>query len=464
MHILLLDPALRNGVPELYENLGIASLAALSRRSGYSSEIILNHVEGWSYRRLGREILKRRPDVLGISLLSFNARPALRMVRRLKAEGLRSRIVLGGHFPTFNDMQILQEWPEIDVIVRGEGDITFAELVRVWDGGGELSGVEGITYREGGAIRSNPARALVSDLDLLPWPARDHTQRIIDAGGTLNMVRSRGCYANCAFCSIASFYRLQGGSAWRQRSVDDVLEEVAWLAKRWPGAEIKFHDDQFIGPGKRGREDAMAFAEALVERGLDIPFYIFARADTIEPELFRLLKRAGLKSVFVGVESGSQRELDAFGKRISVEDNMRALQVLHDLDIRFHMGLIFFDPYTEMEDVEENMAFIRETRPLWSTPGNFLSVENRVIVYKGTPFFDRLATDARIEGDYLDYDYSIRDWRVRVLCRISNLYLNHFLPAFSRLRRLPDHLRLLRASRRHRLSGTATSTAPASGP
>ena len=347
--------------------------------------------------------------------------------------------------------------------MRGEGDRTLPELIQAWESGSDLSAVDGLTFRSGDVVHANPGRTLISDLDQLPWPARDHTQRIVEAGGKLNMVRSRGCYANCAFCSIASFYRLQSGAAWRQRSIDDVLDEMTWLGERWPGTEIKFHDDQFIGPGRKGHEDALAFAEALLFRGLKIPYYIFARADTVEPELFMALKRSGLSSVFVGVESGSQRGLNALGKRISVDENRQAIQTLSDLGIRFHMGLIFFDPYTEMEDVAANVSFLQDTQPLWSAPGNTLSVENRVIVYKGTPFFDRLTRDDRIEGDYLDHDYAILDWRVRLLCRASHVLIRCLLPALSRLRRLPDHMRILRATLRHRLTGTATPVAPLSG-
>ena len=444
MDVLLVDPALRRGVPEPYENLGVASLAAAARRGGFHTHTLLNHVEGWSRRRLGRELLERQPAVLGLSLLSFHARPTLDLVRDLKQAGLRSRVVAGGHFPTFNDGRLLAERPEIDAVVRGEGDLSLVALLQAWREGRDPVGVAGVSWRSPeGTIQVNPMRSLVEDLDTMPWPVRDHTDRIIRAGGTLNLVRSRGCFANCAFCSIGSFYRMQKGPAWRQRSVADVVAEMESLTRRWPGVPVKFYDDQFIGPGRRGREDARAFAEALITRGSNVPFSIFARADTVEPELFRVLKAAGLRSVFVGIESGSQRELDEFNKHTTVEDNLAALKVLQGLDIRFQMGLIFFDPYTQMDDVQANMDFIRRTRPLWSTPGNVLSVENRAIVYKGTPFYERLKAEDRLKGDWMEVDYSLPDRGVRILMKISHLYLNTLLPAVSLVRRLPDRLRRL---------------------
>lgn len=450
MNLLLIDPAQRDGVPELYENLGLASLASAARGAGHETGTILTHLEGWSYRRLGREIFRRDPDVLGVSLLSYNARRTLQLLRRLKRDGLRAPVVVGGHFPTFNDEILLTEWPEIEAVVRGEGDITLVEMLQAWEAGSGLEGIDGITFRSADRIIRNPARSLLMDLDLLPWPARDHTDRIVGMGGTLHMARARGCYANCAFCSIASFYRAQGGPGWRQRSIDSVIAEMEVLADRHPGVEVKFLDDQFIGPGRSGREEAFALAEALIERDLGVSFSIFARADSVEPELFGALRAAGLKSVFVGVESGSQNQLDACGKRTSVAENRRSIEILHDLGIRFIMGLIFFDPYTEMDDVKANLAFLRDTQPLWSPRGNVLSIENRVIVYKGTPFHDRLREEGRLEGDWIDSTYTIRDRKVRWLSKLFHLLLKYILPGASVIRLLPAHVKLFRRRIRDR--------------
>jgi radical SAM superfamily enzyme YgiQ (UPF0313 family) len=235
------------------------------------------------------------------------------------------------------------------------------------------------------------------------------------------------------------------------------------LVDRYPGVEIKFLDDQFIGPGRKGIEDTMSFARAIIDRGVEVPFSIFARADSVEPELFRLLKDAGLRSVFVGVESGSQNQLDSCGKRTSVADNRRSLEILHGLGIRFIMGLIFFDPYTEMHDVKANLAFLRETQPLWAPRGNVLSIENRVIVYKGTPFYERLTAEGRLEGDYIDCTYTITDWRVRWLSKSFHLLLKYILPGVSVIKLLPAHMRLLRERIRARFSSLRRRPTPVGG-
>ena len=223
---------------------------------------------------------------------------------------------------------------------------------------------------------------------------------------------------------------------------------MAYLADRFPGSILKFHDDQFIGPGKKGWEDAMSFAQTLKESNIEARFSIFARSDTIEPKLFRTLKAAGLESVFVGVESGSQRELDLFNKRTTITQNLNALQILHNLDIHFLVGLILFDPYTEMEDVKANFRFLHETQSLWSSKGNILSVENRVEVYKGTPFYDQLDKEGRLEGDYFNCSYTIQDRMVRFISQVSQLFIKSLLPAFSIIKMLPAHLKLAG----HRLS------------
>jgi hypothetical protein len=116
------------------------------------------------------------------------------------------------------------------------------------------------------------------------------------------------------------------------------------------------------------------------------------------------------------------------------------------------MGLIFFDPYTEVADVKANFAFLQETQPLWSPKGNVLSIENRVIVYKGTPYYERLAGEDRLEGDYIDCTYTIQDWRVRWLSRFFHLLLRYILPGVSVIRLFPAHLRLFWSGLKGRFS------------
>ncbi len=438
--LLLIDPARRDGVPELYENLGLATLAACARRAGHPTDVLLSHVEGWSTRRLGREIMARQPDVLGVSLLSFNARRILNLLRRLTSEGLRSRIVIGGHFPTFNDEILLEEWPELSVVVRGEGDFTLPDLLAAWERDSDLETVPGISFRRDGGIVRTPFRPLVDNLDTIPWPDRDYTARILALKGTLNVARARGCFGKCAFCSIAAFYRSQGGTPWRQRSIPDTLAELESLTRRFPGARVKFLDDQFIGPGRKGREDALAFAQALKESGLELRFSIFSRSDTVDEDLFAALKDAGLVQVFVGIESGSQRQLDDCAKHVTVAQNRESMEILHRLGLQFYLGFIAFDPYTRVEDVGATLSFMMDTQPLWSAKGNILSIENQAIVYKGTPFYDRLTAEGRLGGDYIDCTYRFEDPKVRWLCRLSWLVLTVILPTFAWFRHLPAHL------------------------
>ena len=104
-----------------------------------------------------------------------------------------------------------------------------------------------------------------------------------------------------------------------------------------------------------------------------------------------------------------------------------------------------------MEDVKANLSFLQDTQHLWGPRGNILSIENRVIVYKGTPFYDRLNSEGRLEGDYIDCTYTIHGWKVRYLSKLFHLLLKYILPGVSVIKLFPAHLRLFRKGIRNRL-------------
>jgi anaerobic magnesium-protoporphyrin IX monomethyl ester cyclase len=432
MRLVLIDPATRFAALLPYENLGLAYLAATLRQHGHEVRILSTAHEHLSLRRTVRAVLHMQPALVGITVLGANAKRAMNLVHRLRESGYRGHITLGGYFPTFHAQELMRGFPAIDSIVRNEGEITLRELVEHLPDG-DLSGVLGITYRDGAAVKENPQRPFTKTLDELPFPARDFTPQVLRAGSFIHVSTSRGCYANCSFCSIAKFFRMGNGKVWRRRSAESLADEVELLAKQFNFNRFKFIDDQFILTNKEGHEFADAFGAELGRRNLKIGFQIACRANNIERRLFERLRALGLEKVFVGVESGHQRGLDTFDKETTVEMNNQALATLRDLGLKYDVGFILVDPYTTYDELKQNLVYLlKQKSHLKRNTGSYLSVTVSLIAFGGTPIYERLVKERRLLGDYFNgFYYQIFDKDVRQFMFFMDKILNGLIfPVF----------------------------------
>ena len=439
MRIVLVDPAPRCGIIEPYEHLGLGYLCAALRNNGYEAEILSAPLHNLSFRQLVRKIRQLRPDLLGFSLKEINARKVLGIIEELRHVGLKSHITLGGHFPTFNHRRILQDYPHINSIVRGEGEETLVDLAETLERGGPLSHVQGLTYRKWYRIIANPPRPLIEDLDRLPFSARDQTEEVVRQGGGIGISASRGCYANCSFCSIRSFYNASPGRKWRTRTPKNVVDEIEKLSVNFPQAHFTFIDDQFVGPGEKGKKYAQDIASQILQRGLSIQFILSCRADVIEEDMFSHLKKAGLIKVFLGIESGTQSGLDRFQKNTTVEQNKRALEILKTIGLGYTIAFIFFDPYTTIDEMKGNLEFLSHIHPYWQGRKGVLSIEPSLIIHKGTPVERRLKGEGRLQGNYIGYAYTIRDRRVQIIRIVADFLMRrvaHFYYQLTMKRRV----------------------------
>jgi len=272
---------------------------------------------------------------------------------------VNAHVVLGGYLPTLVTGELLDELPEIDSIIRGDGEHTLLALAQSLSDGKDWRDLEGISYRDGnqGIINGNRVPA---DLDALPFPARDLLPEVLFRGGVPGVVASRGCFASCSFCCINSFHKASGAPGWRGRSPERIVDEIETLVKRWQVKMISFYDSNFIGPGAHGSLRAYEIGEEILKRGLQIDFALSTRPDQVEEELFRSLKQAGLKEVFLGIESMSQESLNLYKKKTTVQQNRRAVETLEKLEVYYRPGFILYEPYITLDQIRENLAFLKE--------------------------------------------------------------------------------------------------------
>ena len=401
------------GAEEL-ENLATRYLAAVLRQHGFSVELAAFSTAAET-EAVVQQATATKPRLVGLSIIfQYRAPEFLALAGRLRQALPGTHITTGGHFPTFAAADLLHHAPALDSVVRGEGEYTLLELVQKLDSPGAWGEILGLSFRRDGRVVDNPARPLIPDLDSLPFPARDTPPQHHLGIGFSPIVGSRGCYRDCAFCSIRSFYGASHGALQRFRSVPNLVDEMEMLYHTYGVRFFVFNDDEWFPPGSERLARVAALERDLRQRRLDVILSIKCRADDVEEGLFRRLLDMGVVRAYVGVESGSEHSLRTLNKRTTVAQNRHALEVLHRVGMLADFGLIFFDPDSTVEDVRANLDFFHEMAGQGQAPLSF----GRMEVYAGTPILDRLRREGRLTGNYLAWTYAIADPRVEMLFRL----------------------------------------------
>jgi radical SAM superfamily enzyme YgiQ (UPF0313 family) len=401
------------GAEEL-ENLATRYLAAVLRPHGFSVELAAFSTAAET-DAVVQQAMAARPRLIGLSVIfQYRAPEFLALASRLREALPGVHITTGGHFPTFAAAELLQHAPALDSVVRGEGEYTLLELVEKLESPESWDGILGLSFRSDGRVVDNPTRPLIPDLDTLPFPVRDTPPQHHLGIGFSPIVGSRGCYRDCAFCSIRSFYGASHGALQRFRSVPNLVDEMEMLYQAYGVRFFVFNDDEWFPPGEARRTRVAALERELWQRRLDVILSIKCRVDDVEEGLFQRLQDMGVVRAYVGVESGSEHSLRTLNKRTTVAQNRHALEVLHRVGMLADFGLIFFDPDSTVEDVRANLDFFYEMAGQGQAPLSF----GRMEVYAGTPILDRLRREGRLSGNYLAWTYAISDPRVEMLFRL----------------------------------------------
>jgi len=312
---------------------------------------------------------EENPDIIASSsLATCNTYEVARTLQTAKKACPEALTVTGGQHFTFTADESLGAYPEIDVIVRGEGEVTLTELVKAWEKKSPLSQVNGISYRDENGIHHTPDRALIGDLDTLPFPGYHFVEDVVhmynfaamggrDAQYAL-VEGGRGCPHKCNFCTQ---WRHWCGK-WRVKTPARIADEMEYVYNKFGGRFIWLTDDNF-GPGER----AKALAEELLKRdfGDDFMWFVQMRCDDVLDikEYLPLMRKSGLQWVMMGVESPNAKTLEEYRKDLEPKMANEAVKLLQANDIFTHAMFIIGDRSDTYESIEALRQYVLDLDP-----------------------------------------------------------------------------------------------------
>ncbi len=346
------------------------------------------------------KVVDHRPDmvILETSTPSFDT--DISMIRQIR-ERLQpgTRLVLSGpHAPMWSP-DFLDNHSEVDITMVGEYELTSAALARAIETEADLESVPGIVYRDhSGTSRLTGKTVIVEDLNLLPWPARHFLpmDRYFDNPGNipepaLQMRTNRGCIFSCSYCI---WPQLMDGNRFRTRSVSNILDEIEHVTPLYGARSVYFDDDTF----NIGKERMLRFCREKIDRKLDIPWAIMARADLMDEEILEAMAAANLWAVKYGIESADPELLENVNKKLDLDRASHNVLLTKKLGIKTHLTFMFGIPGETRDTIRKTVSLAKKLNPD--------SVQFSILTpLPGTSIYDELIARGHIrEEDWRKYD------------------------------------------------------------
>lgn len=332
-----------------YPPLGLMYLA--SNLQGKHRLEILNMISG-------KEKIRNDCDIYGVSIPSistfFDAQKVIKRIRKFSPKAL---IVTGGAFPTSMAKYTLTN-TQVDIVVKGEGELTFNEIVNNIN---ELENINGISFRKNGKIINTPPRELIKNLDEIKFPSRyllpkdqiayegkvHHTDQ-----AATTILLTRGCPWNCNYCQKDMWTR-----SWRYRSVENIKKEIKEIIDNYGVKWFRIPDDNLTV------NKSWFLKLCGVFNDLGVKWTLLSRPDTIDLEMLKKAKESGCQEAFFGFESGSQRMLKLMGRKNTLAQSKKAIDLCKEAGLKICAYMIFGFPGENEDSIDETIRFLKETKP-----------------------------------------------------------------------------------------------------
>jgi radical SAM superfamily enzyme YgiQ (UPF0313 family) len=328
--------------------MGIWFVAAALAEAGHAVEVLNWYAEGRDLAAAEAALVALKPDLIGFTVLQANRFGALDLARRAKAALPGVRTVLGGVAATFLWKLFLDHYPDVDFVIRGEGEHAMLALTERLESDEEgYADLPNLAWRENGSARANPCAEPLADLDSLPNPARRYTYQ--------HLALTRGCPGKCTFCGSPRFW----GPKVRFHSPEYFVEQMELLHAKGV-SHFYVSDDTFTLDKARARR----VCELILERGLKVTWNAISRVDLVDYETLKLMRQAGCIQVSFGVESASEEVRAFLGKRITAQAAKDAFDAAHRAGLLARAYFIYGSPGDSGATIRENIELIKTLKPL----------------------------------------------------------------------------------------------------
>jgi radical SAM superfamily enzyme YgiQ (UPF0313 family) len=361
--------------------LGVFILGAIVKEIGWDAEIIVEQAQKIDFEKI------RSADMIGISTITPTAPRAYVIADKIRSWGIP--VIIGGPHVSFLPDEALEH---ADYVIRGEAEEALISFIETWENGKNFSKVPNLSYHSDGKIIHNPVKPLVRSLDANPFPdftLSQYVRKKIAGMITIPVQTSRGCPFHCSFCSVTGMF----GKAYRFRSTENVIEELHRYD--YKKNTIFFYDDNFTANRKRAKE----LLQRMIKEKFKFQWSTQVRVDIAkDPEIVRLMKKAGCHTVYVGMESVNPKSLKSMKKQQTVEEMVQAMQIFRRERIHVHGMFVYGFDDDDWHTVKETVRFAKKVK--------FSSTQFMILTpLPGSEFYDRVRRENRIQfHDWALYD------------------------------------------------------------
>ena len=332
--------------------ISLGYIASFLKSKGFAVKILtLGEDTSASRASLYELISGFQPALVGLTAYQRTMLYVIGLARFIKSIDTDVKIAIGGPQATFMPSAAFAELPEIDYICRSSGEVTLLGVARAIENGTPFSDLSGVTYKDApGAVYETAELEGFTDLDRYPSPYLDDVFDYACMNEAI-MLTSRGCPHHCIYCYTPHAFKHKVSF----HSVDRVIEEIRWIKKK--GVRRLWFADPNIS-FKPAR--LIELLDRMLAEGLESEMWLQTRADLVNPEVMKKMKRAGVSNIAFGLESASERVLEKLGKNISIHNLVHAISLAQAEGIEVELFTIFGLPYETFEDALKTLEFVEK--------------------------------------------------------------------------------------------------------